>query len=144
VIGADHLATMARIGATTVVCLVEEHELSDRYPAYVAWLRANCDGPAIWFPIHDLHAPTLATMRPLLDDLAQRVRRGETVLVHCAAGIGRAGTTAVSILLLLGMDLTDARVHVARHRAMAGPEAGAQRVLVQELADALSAERGDG
>jgi protein-tyrosine phosphatase len=134
VVGPDPHAALARAGASTVVCLNEEDELVDRYPGYVAWLRTERERRAVWFPIPDLHAPPVVAMERLLDELLGRLHAGEHLLVHCGAGIGRAGTTAVGVLLRLGWDLDDALVHVRRHRPLAGPEAGEQLRLVYELA----------
>ena len=138
-IGPDVDAVVARTGATTVVCLTQRAELADRYPSYVAWLdEHSSDGHgAIWFPIHDLSAPDLEVYRPFLDDLASRLRTGEHLVVHCAAGIGRAGTTAVALLMLLGDDIDTALATVRANRPMAGPEVGAQLDLILELADTL-------
>lgn len=133
-IGPDHAAAMAQCGATTVVCLVEEYELADRYPAYVAWLRENAGSRAVWFPVHDLHAPDLAATEPFIAELVRRLDDGEHLLMHCAAGIGRTGTMTVCLLLKLGMQLPDALTHLALHRPMAGPEVGAQRDLVNAWA----------
>jgi hypothetical protein len=144
-IAADVDAVLERTPATTVVCLTRREELDDRYPRYVEWLElhdvtalhpdAQCG--AIWFPIHDLSAPTLDEYRPMLDDLVYRLRHGETVIVHCAAGIGRAGTTAVALLMLLGEDIDVALATVRANRPMAGPEVGSQLDLVTELAGTL-------
>ena len=134
VVGPDHFGALDRCGATTVVCLVEPHELQDRYPEYVAWLRNNHGGSAVWFPIHDLHAPGVDAAAGLLDDLVVRVRRGEHLLVHCAAGIGRAGTIAACVLVRLGMDVDAALAHVAAHRPMAGPQAPEQLQLIEAVA----------
>lgn len=133
-VGPDHAAAMVRCGATTIVCLVEAHELDERYPEYLQWLRANQDGAALWFPIHDLHAPSLPRVRVLLDDLHARLDRGEHLLVHCGAGIGRAGTVATCLLIERGMQRDEALALVAQCRPMAGPEVGAQRDLVDEIA----------
>jgi protein-tyrosine phosphatase len=133
VVGPDPQAALAHAGASTVVCLNEAHELDDRYPHYVAWLHTERHRQAVWFPIPDLHAPPVIAMERLLDDLLGRLHAGEHLLVHCGAGIGRAGTTAVGVLLRLGWDLDDALVHVRRHRPLAGPEAGEQLRLVREL-----------
>ena len=130
-IGGDVAAALERCGATTVVCLVERHELLDRYPAYVEWLDRERDVRAVWFPIHDLHAPSLDDAVGLVEALVHRLRRGEHLLVHCAAGIGRAGTIATCLLIALGMDPESALAHLASHRPMAGPEVGAQRRLVE-------------
>lgn len=151
-IGPDPEGALRRCDATTVVCLVEEHELADRYPEYVAWLRFHTGQSqvdarptavrAVWLPVHDLHAPPLDDAVRLLDDLLARVRGGEHLLVHCGAGIGRAGTVAVCMLIALGMHPDDALAHVASHRPMAGPEVGAQRELVRAVAGAFG-RRGD-
>jgi protein-tyrosine phosphatase len=141
-IGPDHPALIAEVAgagqeAVTVVCLTERHELADRYPTYVAWL----DDPSsrsIWFPIHDLHAPPADAMRDLVAVLIALLGRGETLVVHCAAGKGRAGTTAVCVLTALGMPVDDALAHVTASRPGAGPEVGAQRDLVREFARSLA------
>lgn len=139
VVGADPEAALARVGGrATMVCLNQRRELEDRYPAYVAWLQAHRGGRAVWFPIPDLHAPALAEIRPFLDDVVARLDAGEHLLVHCGAGIGRAGTIAVCVLMLRGLTANDALAVVAAHRPMAGPEVGAQRELVDALAATLS------
>jgi protein-tyrosine phosphatase len=134
-VGPDVGAVMAEIGATTIVCLTERFELADRYPDYVTWLDANVGGRAIWFPIPDLHAPDVDSVLTLTTEIRDRVARGESVLVHCAAGIGRAGTLAACLLVTMGMSRDEALAHVGQHRPMAGPEVGAQRTLVDTVAE---------
>jgi len=118
-IGPDPEAALRRIGATAIVCLTEPAELIDRYPAYVDWLRANQPARALWWPVPDLHVPDL-------DDAID-------LLVHCGAGIGRAGTIAAALLITFGFSQAAAVAHVAAHRPMAGPEAGAQTDLLHAL-----------
>lgn len=115
-----------------VVCLVERHELADRYPDYVRWLETGAD--STWFPIHDLSSPSLADVVNLYDAVWSRIVRGDVVVAHCAAGMGRAGTLAVAVCVLSGMSLDESLDHVRRHRPGAGPEVGSQRDVVVELA----------
>jgi len=134
-IGPDHHKVIDEVGgAATVVCLVERHELEDRYPAYLAWLQRSGAADTVWFPIPDLHAPELARVVPFVDDLVARLSNGETLVVHCAAGMGRAGTVAVCVLNRLGVPLDDALDTIAAARPGAGPEVGAQLDLVKEFA----------
>jgi protein-tyrosine phosphatase len=131
----DVEGALARIGATTVVCLNERHELDDRYPDYVAWLVAERGPRALWHPIPDLHAPELREAAVLVDELLRRLALGHGLLVHCGAGFGRAGTTAACVLVMLGAEPDEAIDVVAAHRPMAGPEAGSQRLLVEAMAE---------
>jgi protein-tyrosine phosphatase len=135
-VGPDVEAALERTGAASVVCLNEAAELRDRYPAYVAWLTAHAGGRAVWFPIHDLHAPDLDAVRPLLADLGARLARGDGLLLHCGAGVGRAGTIAASLLLRLGLSLEDALASVAAHRPTAGPQTDVQADFLVALAAA--------
>jgi protein-tyrosine phosphatase len=132
-IGHDPEAALARVGATTIVCLNEPHELLPRYRDYVTWLEQHRGDRAVWFPVPDLHAPTHAALIPFLSDLDERLARGEVLLMHCGAGIGRAGTMAAALLITFDLGIDEALATVAEHRPMAGPEAGIQRDLLDEV-----------
>jgi protein-tyrosine phosphatase len=132
-IGPDVHRVRAHTDNATVVCLVQRHELTDRYDSYVQWLETNHNGDAIWYPVHDLGAPGVEHAAELFVEIRDRLRNGENFVVHCAAGIGRAGTTAVGVLMVLGMPAEEAVAHVRAHRPMAGPEAGAQNDLIRDL-----------
>ena len=122
---------MQHVDATTVVCLNQRAELEVRYPHYVEWLQNQTPQRVVWFPIPDLDAPPIDAFTALLGDLHGRIVRGDTLLVHCGAGIGRAGTTAAALLMAMGFERERAVAHVGAHRPMAGPEAGAQRELLE-------------
>jgi hypothetical protein len=140
-VGPDPAAAMAKVGASMVVCLCESFELADRYPDYVDWLDSQPPGPAaagLWWPIPDLHAPPLESAEALVADLVAHLERGQGVLMHCGAGMGRAGTVATAVLLHLGIPLSDALAVVAAARPGAGPEVGAQKDLLDALAKGVS------
>ncbi len=116
--------------AHAIVCLNQRHEIEGRYPDYVAWLEANAGTRALWWPVPDLHAPPLEQMIVWVDELVDRLARDESVIIHCGAGMGRAPTLAVCVLVALGQPFHEAVAHVAEHRPLAGPESGAQADLV--------------
>lgn len=136
-IGPDVESVRSKLDIHYVVCLVEEHELVDRYDPYVQWHRDNAGNPSVWFPIHDLTYPAFDDVIEFVEHVTELVRDKGSIVVHCAAGIGRAGTTATAILMMLGMPMHDAMAHVRAHRPMAGPESGAQEEFIRQLDEYL-------
>ncbi len=134
VVGPDPEAALVRADhADAIVSFNEEREIERDYPEYVEWLRREDGRRAHWFPIPDFHAPDLASARSIVDVLVARIRRNESLILHCAGGIGRAPTMGTCVLIALGMPTQDALSHIRRHRPMAGPEVGAQHDLVAEF-----------
>ncbi len=130
----DPDAALARTGTTTVICLCELGELSSRYPDYVDWLRSSQPSRALWFPVADLSVPAADHRDELLGELQRRLRTGERLLMHCGAGLGRAGTLAVALLITAGVELGEAAARVAGQRPMAGPQSPVQSDFLVELA----------
>ncbi len=133
-IGPNVEDVLASCDNAMAVCLVQEHELQDRYPHYVDWHETHAGTRGIWFPIDDLSYPSLDNSIEFITALTAHLHAGQSLVVHCAAGIGRAGTTAAALLIMLGMSANDALDHVRSHRPMAGPEAGSQRQFIEDLA----------
>ena len=118
-------------GVTTVICLVPPDELQDKSPLYA---RALKEERVPWahesFPVEDFEAPAdRDAFWALARKTAAQLSAGETVLAHCAAGIGRTGTFAVCVLLALG--LTAAAAGAAVRSAGAGPQTSAQEDVVR-------------
>lgn len=137
-VGPDPDAALAWAEASTIVCLNHIDELAMRFPNYVEWLRANMGDKAIWFPIQNFHAPSARSVLPVVRMITDRLERGEGVVMHCAAGQGRAGTMAACVLLALGESTGDAVRTVATHRVFAGPGSASQWALVEGVSAALA------
>ena len=69
-----------------------------------------------------------------VEEVAQRIRKGDSVMIHCAAGIHRTGMFAYSVLLALGYSPKAAVKSIRTLRSHCHARVGAHRVLgVHEL-----------
>jgi protein-tyrosine phosphatase len=102
-------AQAQRAGLTLVVCLTPRPELAELSPEYHAALARGR------FPFRWMHVPMRnfglpeepAAFRRDIGVIADGVRTGQVVLLHCAAGMGRTGTAAACLLKALGLDASE-------------------------------------
>lgn len=123
-----------------VICLVPMEELSDKSPHYA---RAIHEQRIPWqhqsFPVGDFDAPRDRDgFWILAQDVAFSLVQGETILVHCAGGIGRTGMFSICVLMALGMPVGMARAET--RKVGSAPENAAQDEVVDWVA-ALKGER---
>jgi protein-tyrosine phosphatase len=127
----DELSELSREGINVLVSMLTEEESTelglDREPE-------NCRAAAITFvnfPIPDRSVPT-DTDKFLLavEQLAQLVREGQFVGVHCRASIGRSSLLAVSVLVRLGWKTNEAFDAVELARGCSIPDTPEQRQWV--------------
>jgi len=69
--------------------------------------------------------------------VADSLRKGERVLVHCGAGIGRTGVFAICVLMALGLPQGEADGRV--RGACSGPEGEKQRQFLEWAEERLRA-----
>jgi protein-tyrosine phosphatase len=115
-----------------VICLTSDFEIEERSPDYAQAIAAGLPWRHVSHPVSDFGVPDDALAFKLLaGDVATSLKKGENVLVHCAAGIGRTGTFAVAVLCQLGYNLADARQLV--HDAGSSAESQGQVEFLQRI-----------
>ncbi len=93
------VAALVDLGVSTIACLLDDHEM----PAELAAAYETAALDVVRFQIPDFGPPANATtLSAFLDDLLARLRRRETVYLHCFAGIGRTGTVLACLLKTAG------------------------------------------
>lgn len=128
---ADFLAAATAAGVSQVACLAEAGEIARKAQAYAA-ARAGAALPfaVIDHPVPDFGAPAeAAAFDAFITGLSGALRNGETVVIHCAAGIGRTGMAAQRVLRALGLAPDEAAARV--RAAGAQPETAAQRRFLE-------------
>ena len=103
-------AEARQAGLALVVCLTPRSELAEPRPAYH---RAVARGrlPFRWMEVsmRNFGVPDdQAQFRRDVEQIAQALRQGDAVMLHCAAGIGRTGSTAACVLKALGLSTEEA------------------------------------
>lgn len=91
-------------------------------------------------PTPDFNPPTLAQLRMGAVFINEAIRAGETVLVHCHAGVGRSTMQCAAYLMLNGMEL-DAAWELIKSKRIKAVWNERQEAAMQAFAAALAAER---
>lgn len=111
-----------------VVCLTPREEIAELAPAYhAAVLRGRLPFRWTLLPMRNYGLPEdPAAFRTQVMDVARRVHDGESVLLHCAAGLGRTGSAAACVLKAMGLDAAAAleRVREAGSNPQNAQQAG--------------------
>ena len=127
---AEFEASAKRGKLALVVCLTPRSEVAELAPAYHA---AIVEGslPFRWMnlPMRNFGVPQdTAGFRHDVREIADALRRGDATMLHCAAGIGRTGSTAACVLKALGLKTEEALQRV--RDAGSNPENAKQSGLV--------------
>jgi protein-tyrosine phosphatase len=127
----DEVSALSREGIDVLVSMLTEEESKE---LGLERESEDCEAAAIKFvnlPIPDRSVPsdTDDFLRGI-EQLAEMVRDGRSLAVHCRASIGRSSVLAVSVLVRLGWDANDAFNAVETARGCSIPDTPEQRQWV--------------
>lgn len=124
----DELSLMKEGGVESIVSLLD--------PTEAMWLGLSQEGPLseelgmtfLAYPILDAHVPAdVASFRAFVAGLADRLRAGERIGMHCQGSIGRSTVTAACTLIHLGWRAKNALAAIQAARGCRVPDTAEQR-----------------
>jgi protein-tyrosine phosphatase len=135
----DEIRAWRRSGIDVVLSLLtreEEAELGLTEEAEFS--RANSI-EFVSFPILDRGVPSSREVfAKQVTDLAEQLRRGKSVAVHCRQGIGRAALVAIGLLISAGVEWDEAIRRVGSARGCSVPETPDQRQWVADFGKSIA------
>jgi ADP-ribosyl-[dinitrogen reductase] hydrolase len=106
-------------GADVLVSVIEEPEYRG-YKSPELFEQDTVEGiEVLRFAIEDMNVPKEAEAEGyegLIRNVADRLREGKNVVVHCRGGLGRTGTVAACVLVALGNHSADEAIGAVRAR----------------------------
>lgn len=131
----DETKSWRRAGLDVVVSLLEREEADQLGLALESDLAISAGLRFISFPIPDRGVPSPLTAYALCRQLADELKDGQTIGVHCRQGIGRSGLLAIGVLMVSGVDAAKAIEIAGTARGLPLPETEGQLLWVKSLAE---------
>jgi protein-tyrosine phosphatase len=86
-------------GTKVLVTLIEAFEMKRASIPTLRQSARRAGMKSLWFPITDVSTPRFPEDPiPLVREVLEHLAAGDTVVVHCMGGLGRAGTIAACVL----------------------------------------------
>ena len=119
----DEMLHLRQSGVETVVSMLDKAEAVWLGLAKEEALARQAGMQFLSYPILDVHVPSnIDTFRWFAAGLANRLRAGERIGIHCRGSIGRAPLTAACTLIHLGWKPKDALASIQAARGFPIPD----------------------
>jgi protein-tyrosine phosphatase len=116
----NDLAALQTLGIDALVCLQQPKEFQQiNPPETIVERQAAVNAHHIQFihdAITDFAPPTIAQAQRIVAELTSLLQAGKTLVVHCFAGLGRAGTISACVLVDQGYSADEAVKLIRQYR----------------------------
>lgn len=129
----DEIAGLRELGYSRVVSLLEQTEI---YDVGLSDERSCCIANGLnfmHFPIQDRGVPEIDKAIEFSAQLLNCLLKGNNVVIHCRAGIGRSGIIASAILILLGYTVSESVKMVSISRGIQIPDTEEQLAWLESF-----------
>jgi protein-tyrosine phosphatase len=132
----DESRSLRREGVDVLVSLLESHEVEELDLEGEPERSREAGIEFLSHPIPDHGTPeSLEAAVSLVVSLEKRLRGGESIAVHCRAGIGRSATIAAALLIEHGVPLPETLHLLGEARGFPVPETAEQFRWLEEFAE---------
>jgi len=133
----EDIAHYRDLGVDVVVSMLEQTEAASLGLSNEGDVCADHGVDFLSFPIADRGLPEEKAFKLLVRDVTNRIEDGQSVAVHCRAGIGRSGML-VSVVLAGFLGTADQAIQtVSEARGVEVPDTAAQRSFVSTVVSSL-------
>jgi protein-tyrosine phosphatase len=130
----DEIAGWKAGGVDVVLCLLQSNEIAELDLAAEERLCRDFGITYLAFAIPDRGVPADAVkFKQLALDLCDRLRKRQSVAIHCRAGIGRASLAAACAMIMMRFKADQALSLIARARGLLVPDTALQRDWIREF-----------
>lgn len=130
---AENLRELRVQGVDLLVCALDDVDRTKLHLTAEASVARAVGLPYREFPIVDFGTPDRNALIQIGRDLANEVRAGQFVVVHCRGGVGRTGLIVGTTLVGLGAGPDEAMRLMTSARGHRSPETGPQKALLRGL-----------
>ena len=136
----SEIRSLRNEGVDILVSLLEPHEVDELDLGDEPRRSREAGLRFISHPIPDHSTPeSLEATSALILDLVRQLRAGQSIAVHCRAGIGRSATVAAAVLVAHGIPLTETLGLLEEARGFSVPETAEQVLWLEEFARRVAA-----